>query len=182
MKLIRCLQCAALASIVALVATAHAELSTASGARVRFLANGTAMKFEGTTNDLDAEEHDGQLTLSVPLANLTTGIALRDRHMKEKYLEVQKFPKALLTVARGALKVPARGARVEADVAGTMQLHGQTRPVSVHYAAEGTGTSTTARGTVHLNMNDFGIVIPSYLGVTVKPDVDVIATFQIGGS
>jgi len=28
-------------------------------------------------------------------------------------------------------------------------------------------------------MNDFGITVPVYLGVTVKPDVDVSASFQV---
>ena len=32
---------------------------------------------------------------------------------------------------------------------------------------------------MHLNMNDFAIEVPSYLGVTVKPDVDVIAQFDV---
>jgi hypothetical protein len=32
---------------------------------------------------------------------------------------------------------------------------------------------------MHLNMNDFGIQVPSYLGVTVKPDVDVAAQFEV---
>ena len=32
------------------------------------------------------------------LATLDTGIGLRDRHMKNKYLEVGKFPKAAITI------------------------------------------------------------------------------------
>jgi hypothetical protein len=31
-------------------------------------------------------------------------------------------------------------------------------------------------------MNDFGISVPSYLGVTVKPEVDVSASFRVTGS
>jgi hypothetical protein len=31
-------------------------------------------------------------------------------------------------------------------------------------------------------MNDYGISVPSYLGVTVKPDVDVSANFSVTGS
>ncbi len=41
---------------------------------------------------LKIEEADGNVVLDVPLTNLVTGIALRDKHMKEKYLEVQKSP------------------------------------------------------------------------------------------
>jgi hypothetical protein len=31
-------------------------------------------------------------------------------------------------------------------------------------------------------MNDYGIVVPSYLGVTVKPDIDVNASLHVGGN
>jgi hypothetical protein len=31
-------------------------------------------------------------------------------------------------------------------------------------------------------MTDFGMTVPSYLGVTVKPDVDVNANFKVTGS
>jgi polyisoprenoid-binding protein YceI len=99
--------------------------------------------------------------------------------MKEKYLEVPKFPAATLTIARNALKFPHDGERAVAEVPGTIQLHGQTRTVSVHYEAKAAGTTYDARGSFHVNMNDFGITVPVYLGVTVKPDVDVSASFQV---
>ncbi len=31
---------------------------------------------------------------------------------------------------------------------------------------------------MHLNMNDFGIEKPTYMGATVKPDVDVNVRFH----
>jgi hypothetical protein len=35
------------------------------------------------------------------------------------------------------------------------------------------------RGTVHINMSDYGIASPSFMGVTVKPDVDVTVAFVV---
>jgi polyisoprenoid-binding protein YceI len=157
----------------------HAAVSTVSDTHVTFQCSGPAgMKIEGTTAELTANEQDGSLVVAVPLANLSTGIGLRDKHMKEKYLEVAKYPNAVLTVAQSALKLPVNGEQIEADVPGTLQLHGQTRPVSVHYEAQGDGPGLVTRGRFHVNMNDFGIQVPSYLGVTVKPDVDVSANFR----
>jgi hypothetical protein len=37
-------------------------------------------------------------------------------------------------------------------------------------------------GKFRINMNDFGITVPVYLGVTVKPDVDVTANFKLVGN
>src|SRR5678815_2540115 len=50
----------------------------------------------GRTNQLRIEDDGTTLRVIVPLAGLQTGIALRDRHMREKYLEVEKYPDAVL--------------------------------------------------------------------------------------
>src|SRR5581483_4442375 len=96
------LRIAAIACGLATVSAAsYAALSTATDAKVTFGAAGPAgFKIEGTTSELSVSEGGGNVMVSVPLANLTTGIALRDHHMKEKYLEVAKYPAAVLTVAR----------------------------------------------------------------------------------
>jgi polyisoprenoid-binding protein YceI len=167
------------AILLGVSSSGHAALSPASDTHVTFQCSGPAgMKIDGTTPDLAAIEQNGSLVVTVPLANVTTGIGLRDKHMKEKYLEIAKYPNAVLTVAQSALKVPGSGEQIEADVPGTLQLHGQTRAVSVHYEAKGVGPGLVTRGRFHVNMNDFGIEVPSYLGVTVKPDVDVSASFR----
>jgi hypothetical protein len=72
--------------------------------------------------------------------------------MKDEYLEVAKYPVAVLTIERSDLKLASKGT-TEADVPGTL-----------------------------LNMTDFGISVPSCLGVTVKPDVDISADFKVAGS
>ncbi len=169
--------------LFSLSAAGHAALSAASDSHVSFEAAGPAgMKIDGSTPDLSVADDSGNIVVTVPLANLSTGIGLRDHHMKEKYLEVQKYPVTTLTLAKSALKFPHAGEQAAADVAGTLLLHGQTRPVTVHYDAKGDGTSWSAHGTFHINMNEFGITVPSYLGVTVKPDVDVSAAFHVAGT
>lgn len=162
---------------------AQAALSAPSDAHVAFQASGPAgMSFEGTTSDIGLADQGENIVITVPLANLSTGITLRDRHMKEKYLEVQKYPSAVLTVARSSLRLPAGNDKVDADVQSSVTLHGQTHPVSVHYEVKKDGASLSARGKFHINMHDFGIAVPSYLGITVKPDVDVTANFRVAES
>jgi polyisoprenoid-binding protein YceI len=101
--------------------------------------------------------------------------------MREKYLEVPKFPSVTLTIARSVLKFPTSGS-VSADVPGSLKLHGQTRTVTLHYDAKSDGAGFAVQGRFRLNMNDFAISVPSYLGVTVKPDVDVSASFHVAGN
>jgi len=170
---------AAASILLGISSSGHAALSSPSDVRVGFLAAGPAgLTIEGKTSELSVAEANGVVVLTVPLANLTTGISLRDKHMREKYLEAAKYPTAVLTVARTALKVPPSGEGTEGDATGTLQLHGQTKPVTVHYDAKSEGGKVATRGKFHINMNDFGIKTPSYLGVSVKPDVEVFANFQ----
>jgi polyisoprenoid-binding protein YceI len=163
-------------------ASAADTLGPASDARVGFIAVGPAgMRIEGTTQELKVVSGESGFVVTVPLGNLTTGIALRDRHMKEKYLEVPKFRETTLTVARPQLKIPAKGETVQGDVQGTLNLHGQSKPVTFHYEARGDGAQMVVNGRMHILMTDYGISVPSYLGVTVKPDVDVTASFKVAG-
>ena len=169
--------------VASVTVAAQAAFSSPRDARVTFSAAGPAgLKIEGTTSELRVIEEAGNVMVDVPLANLATGIALRDQHMKEKYLEVSKYPDAILTVARSALKVPASGGQLTADASGTLKLHGQVRPVTVRYDATADADGLAVHGKLHLRMDEFGITVPSYLGVTVKPDVDVVASFHVTGT
>jgi polyisoprenoid-binding protein YceI len=184
MQLRRCLWVAATsASLCGLSAVARAALSAPTDKHVSFVASGPAgMTIEGSTSDLELADEGDTIVITVALANLTTGIGLRDKHMKEKYLEVPRFPSATLRVARSSLRIPAAGDKVGLDVPSSVTLHGQTKTVTVHYEAKRDGSSLESRGTFRINMGDFGIVVPSYLGVTVKPDVEVSANFRVAGS
>lgn len=174
---------APLAILLSASAPADATLSSPADAHVVFDAAGPAgMKIEGTTSDLAVADEAGNVVITVPLGNLTTGISLRDHHMREKYLEVPKYPAATLTIARTALHLPNPGDKTEGDAPGSLGLHGQTRPVSVHYDVKAAGAGLSVHGAFRVNMNDFGITVPVYLGVTVKPDVDVSASFRVSGS
>jgi polyisoprenoid-binding protein YceI len=172
-----------LLGLLSVSAAGRAALSSPTNPHVTFRAAGPAgLTIEGTTSDLRASEDGGNLVIVVPLANLSTGIGLRDQHMKDRYLEIGKYPETTLTLARSVLKLPSGGEKVEADAPGTLQLHGQSRPVSVHYEATRDGGAFAAAGKFRINMTEFGVNVPSYLGVTVKPDVDVSATFHIAGN
>ena len=59
-----------------------------------------------------------------------------------------------------------------------MKIHGQSKPVTVHYEATRDGDVITVKGAARVNMAEFGIKPPSYLGVGVKPEVDVNVSFQ----
>ena len=88
------------------------------------------------------------------------------------------FPTAELKVARSALKFPAAGAESSGDARGTLTIHGQSKDITFHYGAKLDGDTYSVSGTTRVNMNDFGVQTPGYLGVAVKPDVSVFANFD----
>lgn len=172
---------AVVASLSLVAGAAFAGWSkTDTKAQARFNGSGPGgFKIEGTTAAVDVKDPDGKsLTVVVALKDLSTGIALRDSHMRDKYLEVGKFPETTLVVPLSALTIPADGKDGEGDAKGNVTLHGVTKEQAFHYKASCKAGVCDVTGTLPLNMNDYGIKVPSYLGITVKPDLTLTVTFQ----
>lgn len=149
-------------------------------ARVAFEGHGPAgFRLEGVTDALELRDAGGQWVFTVPLATLKTGIALRDRHMREKYLQTDRFPQAVLALSRDAVPLPDEGQTRSGTAPAELTLHGQTRPVQVAYSISRSGGRYQIAATVPLDMGAFGIEQPSYLGLTVQPEVVVNATLAV---
>lgn len=134
---------------------------------------------EGKTSELEVKDVGNDVTVVVPLGQLSTGIALRDKHMKEEYLETQKYPSAELKVSRADFKPPSSGAAAQSEIKATLRLHGQEKPLVVNYQTKPVQGGYEIAGSFRLSMADYGIAVPVYLGVTVKPDVEIAASFKV---
>jgi len=132
---------------------------------------------DGKTNQLRIEDDGTTLKITVPLAGLQTGIGLRDKHMREKYLQVDKYPDAVLELPWSGVKLPADGQTADGTAPGKMTIHGKTKDVQVKYRILRTGNRYQVTGHVPVNVKDYDIEVPSYLGVTVQPDIDASASF-----
>ncbi|AKT36112.1 YceI family protein [Chondromyces crocatus] len=156
--------------------SAHAKLASHGSSSVEFKATGPAgLSIVGKSDELRASDSADSVHIVVPLAKLDTGIELRNKHMKEKYLETAKYPQAELVVPKAAISYPTVGA---GEATGQLKLHGQTKPVKFKYEATKSGNGHAVTGSVRINILDFGIEKPSYMGLSVKPDVDVSVKFN----
>lgn len=102
----------------------------------------------------------------VDLKSLTTGMGLRDDHMKKKYLEVDKNPEAVLLIGKGKDgkgegKIKIRG--VEKDIKGTYKLIGDKE----------------LEATFDLSLADFKISGIRYMGMGVKDTVKVTVNVPV---
>lgn len=163
-----------------LATAADAALQKTGDASVKFNASGPGgMNIEGKGSSMWTVDDGKTVKVVVQLTAMTTGMSLRDKHMKEKYLEVQKFPDAELVVNRADLKFPGAGETAKAEVGGTMKLHGVNKGTKFTYTATKDGDLYKVTGTVRVSLKDHDIAEPSYLGVKVKDAVDVTVQFNV---
>ena len=180
----------ALALTVALIGAAttlHARPRTYAIAKggnniAEFHAEDTYDSFGGKTSDVagtivadpgNAAASSVQVTINID--SLDTGNGLRNKEMRERYLETNKFGTA--TFKSVAVTGPASIApNVPADinVTGDLTLHGVTKrmtnPVRVVLIPDGRIHATTD---FKIHMPDFGITVPHNVLVTVNDEVPV---------
>ncbi|NOY25057.1 MAG: YceI family protein [Oligoflexia bacterium] len=167
-----------LATLATLVALGGLSLPAAAAfhvdgkPKVSFYAEGSpgALDIEGKTSDLSLTDDGTTVTAVVDLENLSTGIDLRDDHMKEKYMEVGTYPTASVRFARADLQLPTQtGKSTNGTLAATFNCHGVDQPATVTYTVKKSKTGYAVDASFAYNADHHGIVIPSYLGITVDP-------------
>lgn len=172
---------AALAALAALTVSlaASARFEGAGDVDVRFSVKGPAgMKINGEASDLKASEKNGKIKITVPVGDLKTGIGLRDKHLK-KYLETDQYPEATLVVDRSSLSLPENDKTVTAKGKGDFTLHGKSKKLAFSYKALRTGSDYHVQALAQVDIRDFDIEVPCYLGVCVEPDVKLKVKFKL---
>lgn len=117
--------------------------------------------------------------LAVDLKTLDSGIGLRNTHMRENYLEVTKgdgFDRAVLSdiaLAEGDASTVTGSTTFTA----TLLVHGTRKPVSGQARVTRSGGDVRVEASFPINLPDFGIAEPRYLGVGVKDQVQVKVRF-----
>jgi polyisoprenoid-binding protein YceI len=144
-----------------------------------FDAKTTALSGSVTASASGSAALDGSVI--VDLRTLDSGVSLRNEHMREKYLEVGKGPEyGQAVLSEIALKgmSPDRPAG-KGSFTASLALHGVkkavTGAVDVHPAGEG----LRVKASFPLNLSDYNISEPRYLGVGVKNTVQVEAAFAV---
>jgi polyisoprenoid-binding protein YceI len=109
-------------------------------------------------------------TLQVNLQKLETGIALRDRHMKNNYLEVDRGA-SFATATLSAIEVDALEGK--ANFRAVLALHGQTRPVTGSAEVHFRDGRYRIEAQFSLKVSDYQIPTPTYLAIGVRDEIKV---------
>jgi len=172
---------------LAAAATLHADSRTYTIAKggsnvAEFHAEDTYDSFEGKTSDVTgsitadpANPATSTVQIVININSLDTGNGLRNKEMRERYLETNKFGTAAfksVSVTGPASIAPNQPADI--SVTGDMTLHGVTKrmtiPVRVVLIPDGRIHATSS---FKIHMPDFGISVPHNILVTVNDDVPV---------
>ena len=117
--------------------------------------------------------------IELDLTTIETGISLRDRHLRENYLEVsrgQGFDKAVLSkivLSEG----DGAGFRGKTDFSASLLLHGVTGPVAGKGEILDAASGVKVEAEFVLTLTDFGIEPPQYMGVGVSDRLVVKVSF-----
>lgn len=109
-------------------------------------------------------------SFAVDLMKLDTGISLRDRHLCNNYLEVQKGAE-FATAKFENIKIQKLSGKT--TFTGTMMLHGQQREISGNADLQQDGKGYRVDATFPLKISAFQIPEPTYLGVGVSDEISV---------
>ena len=99
-------------------------------------------------------------SIVIDMKSLSTGLDLRDDHAKNKYLEVGKYPEAVLTDATGE----------NGKGQGKLKFHGKENPVTGTYTIQG---GKTLQAEFKIKLSDYGISDISYKGIGVEDLVKI---------
>jgi polyisoprenoid-binding protein YceI len=152
----------ALFAAPAFAKTVTGEASFQAKATPGFMSiNGTGAK---VACKVDVKDGKASGECQTDLTGLTTGIELRDSHMKEKYLETAKYPSAKLTLKDWPVT------EADSPFEGQLTIKDETKPVK--------GVAHVAGGKLHaafqVTFADYPhIGAPEFKGIAVGKTADV---------
>jgi polyisoprenoid-binding protein YceI len=135
----------------------------------------------GQTSDISGEiflSRDGLFTaqasaFKVDLRTLKTDESMRDNYIKQNTLNTSQFPFAEFKV-ESVTGFPAsytENSEVRLTLAGTMTIHGVSKPITFSVLARQSGNTLTAAAQANFKMTDFGMSPPSVFVASAKDEV-----------
>jgi len=163
---------AAISAVLTVAAVASAKYK-ASGPEINFHAKGPGgLAINGKSTKLVIDEDDKTVTFKSYLNTMDTGIGKRNDHMQERF-NAAKYPEITLTVPKDKVSTKGSG-----TVQGTLNFHGQPKPVTVTYSVK----DGKVEASFNINVKDYGIDPETDLcrfKVCARPEVSIDVHFDL---
>lgn len=153
---------------------------------VKFISEAPMEDFEGVSDKIDGyvvwEGDDplqkSELYFEVDLNSIDTGIGLRNRHMRENYLETDKFPLAHYTAR--ATKIEKKSATEFAvTTEGKFFLHGVEKAFTTIGTVTVAGDRYRVQTEFEIKLSDFKIKIPQLMFMKIDENMRLVLDFYL---
>jgi len=153
---------------------------------VKFFSDAPIEDFEGITDQIDGYvfwedagfTKNSEIYIEVDLNALDTGIGLRNRHMRENYLETNRFP---ITHFKGKMisSTVVNDSTISIETKGRIFIHGVEQPliVSANFIKKTDGYQIQTNFIVKLS--DFQIEIPSIMFYKIDENMTIQLDFYV---
>lgn len=153
---------------------------------VKFRSKAPIEDFDGITGKIDGflfSEGDNlleksELYFEVDLNSIDTGIGLRNRHMRENYLETDKFPYAYY-VGKLVKAESANENVINVTAEGTMFIHGERNPLTVTGILTKEAAGFRIKTDFKISLTDYKIKIPKLMMMKLNEVVDLNLNFYL---
>jgi len=165
------------------------ELHVKQGSKnhVEFISDAPFGKFSGVTENIDGYMYwegnnyttNSSLYFEVDLKTLDTGIGLRNRHMRDNYLQTDKFPDASF---KGKITnvTPAAQGSFKVDADGEMFIHGVTKYIKISGVLTKSGNSDyNLKTNFSIKLSSYNIDIPSIMMVKLSEVIELQLNFNL---
>ena len=130
-----------------------------------FISQAPLSEFEGKSQALNGlvDFDKNLLDFFIDLNTLKTGIGLRDRHMRENYLETKKFPFAEFTGKMKTVPNLEPGKSQNVVAVGKFKIHGVEREIEVPGQLTLQGNELLLKASFKVLLSDHNISIPKMM-------------------
>ncbi len=119
---------------------------------------------------------NGEVVFSIPVKEFEFEKALMKEHFNEKYLESEKYPKAVFQGKfQGLMKNISGEQSVKAS--GKLTIHGVTKEIEIDGTIELKGNQIMAQSRFVIRLEDYKIKIPQLLWQNIAEQVEVSVEF-----
>jgi polyisoprenoid-binding protein YceI len=153
---------------------------------VKFISDAPMEDFEGTTSKIDGYMmNDGidklvgsEVYFEVDLNSVSTGIGLRDRHMREDYLHTDKYK---LTSFKGKIATANKVSDTEYDFTanGKKFIHGVTKDITIKGNIFKNGNGYKVKANWAIKLPDYNIEVPKFMFLRINEEIKLEVDFNL---
>ena len=155
---------------------------------VKFISDTPIENFEGITEKIDGYifwldsdmTKSSEIYLEVDLNSLDTGIGLRNRHMRENYLETDRYP---ITHFKGKMisSTIVDDTTISIEAEGVIFIHGIEQPLNLKADLIKRTDGFRVKTNFIVKLSDFNIEIPSIMFYKIDENMQLELDFYIKG-